>query len=430
MCAAPRTGNVAAADPALALEISRGGRVVRINVPVRRVMLFLAGTLTLAGALIVLAFDGESSPAGAIGHEARRVYEHRIAELRMEVDQLSRRPAVAPRNIAEEIRDLRERQSRVTSRAETVLRLVSGLRETPVAMRMLRTAEIASPTKRLAEIAAEAPAPQGKSGMPHPDGFELRLRDATGQTASVAPEAGFVGSAAVARIADELARIETTQARDLTVLAQPVKVEAARLRRAFDIAGLAVASVPHRQPPSAVGGPYVAADAADRGLAEAEQALGALNTLRGALHAAPLRKPLAGPLQLTSNFGYRLDPFFGRPALHSGVDLRDEPGKPVLATGAGVVTAAGPNAGYGNLVEVDHGRGLTTRYGHLSQIAVASGARVRAGDVIGRLGSTGRSTGPHLHYEVRVNGAAVDPERFLRAAQTLENGANQTADAR
>lgn len=154
MRGAPRTGNVAAADPALALEISRGGRVVRINVPVRRVMLFCAGTLTLAGALIMLAFDGESSPAGAIGHEARRVYAHRIAELRMEVDQLSRRPAVAPRNIAEEIRDLRERQSRVTSRAETVLRLVSGLRETPVAMRTLRTAGIASPTKRLAEIAA------------------------------------------------------------------------------------------------------------------------------------------------------------------------------------------------------------------------------------------------------------------------------------
>lgn len=265
--------------------------------------------------------------------------------------------------------------------------------------------------------------------MPHPDGFELRLRDATGQTASVAPEAGFVGSAAVARIADELARIETTRARDLTVLAQPVKVEAARLRRAFDIAGLAVASVQHRQPPAAVGGPYVAADAADRGLAEAEQALGALNTLRGCM-----RRPCANRSQDPSSSrrilasGSTLSS--ADRALHSGVDLRDEPGKPVFATGAGVVTAAGPNAGYGNLVEVDHGRGLTTRYGHLSQIAVASGARVRAGDVIGRLGSTGRSTGPHLHYEVRVNGAAVDPERFLRAAQTLENGANQTADAR
>lgn len=429
MRGAPRTGNVAAAEPALTIEISRGGRVVRVSVSLRRVMLFLAGALTLAGGLIMLAFDGEPSRAGAIGHEARRVYEHRIAELRMEVDQLSRRP-VAPRNIAEEIRDLRERQSRVTSRAETVLRLVSGLRETPAAIRALRTAEIASPARRVAEIAAEVPVPQGKPGMPRPDGFELRLRDATRQTTSVAPEPGFVGPAAVARIADELARIETTQARDLTVLAQPARVEAARLRRAFDIAGLAVASVPRRQSPAAVGGPYVAADAADRGLAEAEQALGALDTLRGALLTAPLRKPLTGPLQLTSNFGYRLDPFLGRPALHSGVDLRDEAGKPVLATGAGVVTAAGPNAGYGNLVEVDHGRGLTTRYGHLSQITVASGARVRAGDLVGRLGSTGRSTGPHLHYEVRVNGAAVDPERFLRAAQTLENATTETADAR
>jgi len=102
----------------------------------------------------------------------------------------------------------------------------------------------------------------------------------------------------------------------------------------------------------------------------------------------------------------------------------------VLATGAGVVTTAEPSAGYGNLVEIDHGGGLTTRYGHLSRISVAAGARVKAGDMIGRLGSTGRSTGPHLHYEVRVNGSAVDPERFLRAAQALESRQTETADAR
>jgi murein DD-endopeptidase MepM/ murein hydrolase activator NlpD len=133
----------------------------------------------------------------------------------------------------------------------------------------------------------------------------------------------------------------------------------------------------------------------------------------------PLRKPLPGALQMTSTFGYRTDPFLGRPALHSGVDLREDYGAPVRATAAGVVTAAGPQGGYGNLVEIDHGGGLATRYGHLSGINVVPGQQVGPGAVVGQVGSTGRSTGPHLHYEVRMDGEAVDPTRFLKAASAL-----------
>jgi murein DD-endopeptidase MepM/ murein hydrolase activator NlpD len=149
-----------------------------------------------------------------------------------------------------------------------------------------------------------------------------------------------------------------------------------------------------------------------------------LDSLRHALPTLPLRKPLSGTLQMTSGFGYRTDPFLGRPALHSGVDLREDFGQPVRATAAGVVIAAGPSGGYGNMVEVDHGGGFSTRYGHLSTILVAPGQQVAPGAVIGRVGSTGRSTGPHLHYEVRADGEAVDPTRFLRAAATLTETAN------
>ena len=127
---------------------------------------------------------------------------------------------------------------------------------------------------------------------------------------------------------------------------------------------------------------------------------------------------------MTSTFGYRTDPFLGRPALHSGVDLREEWGEPVHVTAAGVVTVAGPTGGYGNMVEVDHGGGFSTRYGHLSSISVAPGQQLSPGAVLGRVGSTGRSTGPHLHYEVRIDGDAVDPSRFLRAA-TAQNGIAQ-----
>ena len=105
--------------------------------------------------------------------------------------------------------------------------------------------------------------------------------------------------------------------------------------------------------------------------------------------------------------------------MHAGVDFRAPSGHPVRAAAAGRVTMARRNGGYGNMVEIDHGRGMTTRYAHLSAILVKSGQRVRPGQIIGRVGSTGRSTGPHLHYETRVNDRAVDPERFLRAGVKL-----------
>jgi len=141
--------------------------------------------------------------------------------------------------------------------------------------------------------------------------------------------------------------------------------------------------------------------------------------LRGALSTLPLRKPLNGELRLSSGFGYRVDPFLGKPALHSGVDLLDDYGEPVRATAGGTIVAAGPSGGYGNMVEVEHGSGYSTRYGHLSQISVTPGQKIAPGAVLGRVGSTGRSTGAHLHYEVRSESEAIDPARFLRAAAAL-----------
>jgi murein DD-endopeptidase MepM/ murein hydrolase activator NlpD len=105
--------------------------------------------------------------------------------------------------------------------------------------------------------------------------------------------------------------------------------------------------------------------------------------------------------------------------MHTGIDLRDDYGAPVRATAAGRVVAAEWSGGYGNMVEVDHGNGLATRYGHLSAIAVRQGQPVEVGTVLGRIGSTGRATGPHLHYEVRIDDEAVDPSRFLRAGAKL-----------
>ena len=115
----------------------------------------------------------------------------------------------------------------------------------------------------------------------------------------------------------------------------------------------------------------------------------------------------------------RPDPFLGRMAMHTGLDMRDAYGSIVHATAAGVVESAGYNGGYGNMVDIDHGNGVVTRYAHLSGILVQEGQTIRVGEPIGKLGSSGRSTGPHLHYEVRINDEPVDPTRFLKAGAKL-----------
>jgi len=122
--------------------------------------------------------------------------------------------------------------------------------------------------------------------------------------------------------------------------------------------------------------------------------------------------PADGPI--TSRFGPRTHPITGERRLHAGVDVGAPAGAPVAAAGAGVVTRAGPAGAYGNLVEVDHGAGLTTRYAHASAVLVAAGQTVAAGALLARVGSTGASTGPHLHYEVREHGVPRDPLPYHR----------------
>jgi|KBSSwiStaDraftv2_1062776.scaffolds.fasta_scaffold812578_1 murein DD-endopeptidase MepM/ murein hydrolase activator NlpD len=129
--------------------------------------------------------------------------------------------------------------------------------------------------------------------------------------------------------------------------------------------------------------------------------------------------PSSKPVQTatyTSGYGVRSDPFRGSAAMHAGIDLAAPAGTPIYATADGVVDRAEWSGGYGNLVEIDHGKGLQTRFGHLSRILVRPGDRVVRGQEIAMMGSTGRSTGSHLHYEVRIDGHAVNPVPFLQSA--------------
>jgi murein DD-endopeptidase MepM/ murein hydrolase activator NlpD len=136
----------------------------------------------------------------------------------------------------------------------------------------------------------------------------------------------------------------------------------------------------------------------------------------GELAFTPTLWPVVGPI--TSRFGERLDPFSGEGAVHTGVDISAQYGDAVRATADGEVTEASEHNGYGRLVVLDHGFGVTTWYGHLSSFTVPPGIRVKRGEVIGYVGVSGRTTGPHVHYEVRINNAPVNPMRYLRYAST------------
>ena len=131
---------------------------------------------------------------------------------------------------------------------------------------------------------------------------------------------------------------------------------------------------------------------------------------------APNLWPVEG--RITGSFGERIDPFNGEGAFHRGVDISSDYGHRVLAPADGIVISAGPESGYGKLIEIQHANGIVTRYGHLSAFAVTNGQRITRGEVIGYVGTSGRSTGPHLHYEVWVHSSPVNPYKFLRMATT------------
>ena len=209
------------------------------------------------------------------------------------------------------------------------------------------------------------------------------------------------------------------------------KSRADRLRLALRLAGLDPgALIAHAS--GGLGGPLIdgkdpkalaAVLDVDEGFAgRIQHAAATLDEMR-TLSTAAQKVPLAVPTRNTSRssgFGVRFDPFTGRPAFHSGLDFAGAFSTPIYATAPGVISFTGVRTGYGNTIEIDHGGGFKTRYAHLQAIAVGVGQRVAVGQRIGAMGSTGRSTGPHLHYEIWVDGRPQNPDRFLRAGEYVQ----------
>ena len=232
-----------------------------------------------------------------------------------------------------------------------------------------------------------------------------------------------------AEIAAAFGEVELSQ----TAMASAVRVSTeARYRQAAQMVarlGISPQRLGSPQSMTGVGGPYEPVPAGTE-IAPAKpgqpdpqfQALfnswKRLDQLQTGIVAIPSMRPVQS-LTFTSNFGIRTDPFRGGAAMHGGVDIPGAYATPIYATADAVVNRTGWAGGYGNLVELNHGRGIQTRYGHLSSILVMPGTRVKRGQLIALMGSTGRSTGTHLHYEVRIDGRAVNPVPFLQTSDYL-----------
>ncbi|MGP9821477.1 peptidoglycan DD-metalloendopeptidase family protein [Salinarimonas sp. NSM] len=375
--------------------------------------------------------------------EAR--YEDHLGALRARLDRVASRKLIDQDTMEQRVTSLVSRQVELETRQAVLADLaqriapaavtgaIGGAVDLPDATSAF--APLASPPARPEDLVPQARPRPEPALAPAPGPFELRLRgDAPGaapanDTAALALPASASVGANLDAAERSLAVVEEGQIRALERIRLQVELEAGIMRDAIETAGLDPYALEPAHPDvlaaEGMGGPFIpiGIDAEAGGfearVAELQESLVARDRLRRTTITIPFERPVDGDVAVTSNFGVRSDPFTRRPAFHAGIDFRARTGEPVYATAAGRVVAAGRAGGYGKLVEIDHGNGLTTRFAHLSAITVGEGAEVAAGDLIGRAGSTGRSTGPHLHYETRLDGRAVDPWRFLRAAAVL-----------
>ncbi|RZV35045.1 MAG: M23 family metallopeptidase [Sphingomonadaceae bacterium] len=255
---------------------------------------------------------------------------------------------------------------------------------------------------------------------------DVKVEEADTVTDSSSETAALVDKVSVAfPQAVELARLEARQLAYVEKLTRYADRRAARAEKAIRDLGLNPSTMLRQAERQAMGGPLeLLATSANGDLDPRFERLGLslarMTALERGLEGIPQVNPTSLDVtRISSSFGYRRDPFTRSGAMHSGLDFKGPTGAPIYAAANGRVSYVGWKSGYGKTVEISHGNGLMTRYAHMSQFKAKVGQTVTAGDAIGAIGSTGRSTGPHLHFEVRINQRAVNPRRFLEAAPNV-----------
>ena len=340
----------------------------------------LLGTAFLLSPDIARLFNGQTD-------QVVQAYEDRIAQLRVEVDRLHSRSYAQAGDINLQLQELAQQQEVLLEQHQLVRVLVDKAGELGI-----EAATLAQPADSVAPLAyADVPTASGNPDI-----------DAT--------------SAAVNQMMDETQFAMTSIAETAIARTDSIVAEMGDLGIVVDL--------PARD--DGIGGPLLAAvDGVDNAttIDDANAVMEALvryKAARDSIDGAPVHMPISGNFRRSSGFGNRTDPFTGSRAFHSGLDFAAATGSTVLSAGSGTVTFVGTRSGYGKLVEITHDDGFVTRYGHLSAYLSHEGQRVNTGTPIAKVGSTGRSTGPHLHFEVRKGDSAINPKAFLDAGTRLQ----------
>jgi Membrane proteins related to metalloendopeptidases len=350
----------------------------------------LTGLLMLTNALAVAALlmspDIARLTSGQ-NEDLLAAYEDRITQLRIEVDRLYSRSYAQAGDLNLQLQELSQQQELLSEQHELVRALVT----------------------KAGELGIEAAA--------LPDSDEDMLET----SALYLPETGNPDVDATAR---SLGAMMTESRAAMDAISQAATGKTESIVAEFQALGIAV-DLPETAA-NGMGGPLlppVGEDSASYDLVDdANSVMAALyryQAAKGAIDRVPVHMPIAGSFRQSSGFGNRKDPFTGGRAFHAGLDFAASTGTAVLSAAKGKVTFAGRQSGYGNVVEVTHADGLMTRYAHLSAILVDKGQEVETGTPIARVGSTGRSTGPHLHFEVRRSGTPLNPKAFLESGKRL-----------
>ena len=333
--------------------------------------------------------------AASLTNQARmkQQYEDRIAALRTRVDIVTSRQLLDQQALEARMARLMQKQAEIGNRDERVKHVLGRSGIDPI---ITSRPTITQPTR-----------PKFRS--------DLRLGGLVGSDTPFqdAIEGIDVSRTAIAEVEHSLAETERQQVAEVHALQVRAARKARQLAKILKRQGMEVET--------GTGGPLIELKGGGN-FTETVSALDAtletLDHVRKVARHLPHGSPAPGRT-VSSRFGTRRDPFTKRTAVHGGMDFRAPRGAKVVATASGVVTKASRNGGYGKMVEIDHGGGITTRYAHLSRINVKKGERIERGTVVGKVGSTGRSTGPHLHYEVRRGGRVMDPIHFVKLARDL-----------
>ncbi len=402
------------------IVVSRNGktrqfviRPVFFSIAVCSAIMLMVGYFSATAYLVFR--DDLISASFANQARVKHEYEDRIAALRTKLDRVTSRQLLDQQAIEARVQELMARQDSIGQRSSRMTNLLDAAKKRGLNATRT-TGAIPVPTLN--------PVKTDNITTGSIDTSNTQIQTASSYQSFVKTDNPYSPTLSTnftqelfGSVAQQIGVIDTSQRAEVDELRIAAASKAAKITSILKSSGVRVPQMPK----SGVGGPFVPLDHSvpfEAHLEALESTLDHYDNISGIARKMPFANPIPGA-QISSRFGHRKDPFNGRSAMHSGMDFKATTGTPVLATGDGVIIKAGRNGGYGKVVEVRHQDGIISRYAHLSRISVRNGQKVRLGQTIGKVGSTGRSTGPHLHYEVRKNGDARNPSSYMKTGFKL-----------